>query len=115
MKTLILAALTLIHVAGPANIQAPADLYGYCIPSGYQGISDVMLQWGHVDSIGYRVYRGDTPGGPYTLYNFRQLDKFTRFTDRHLSQGATYYYVVTAMDADGTESGYSNEAAVTVK
>ncbi len=35
----------------------------------------------------------------------------TSFTDTGLRNAQTYYYVVTALDAPGNESGYSNEVS----
>ena len=37
----------------------------------------------------------------------------TTFIDTGLTSGTTYYYVITAEDADGNESNVSNEAFAT--
>ena len=63
--------------------------------------------------IGYNVYRGVTKGGSYTKIN-PVLDSSTDYTDNTVSAGTTYYYVATAVDADGVESAYSNEVAVAI-
>jgi len=36
------------------------------------------------------------------------------FTDITVISGQTYYYVVTAVDASGLESAYSNQAPATI-
>jgi fibronectin type 3 domain-containing protein len=38
----------------------------------------------------------------------------TTFTDNTVQAGVTYFYVVTAVDATGTESVNSNEVSVTI-
>jgi hypothetical protein len=52
-------------------------------------------------------------GGPYTLITSSPLAGIT-FTDTTVQAGLTYFYVVTAVDASGNESAYSNEASATV-
>jgi Cep192 domain 4 len=63
--------------------------------------------------IGYNVYRGVTKGGSYVKIN-PVLDSSTNYTDSTVSGGTTYYYVATALDANGVESAYSNEVAVAI-
>lgn len=57
------------------------------------------------DLEGYRVYCGTAPGiyGPYI-----PVGKVTTFTLDGLTEGATYYFVVTAVDTAGNESAYSS-------
>ncbi|MGZ4877551.1 MAG: choice-of-anchor D domain-containing protein [Candidatus Angelobacter sp.] len=57
---------------------------------------------------GYNVYRGTVSGGPYGKLNATLITGLT-FTDTTVSSGATYYYVVTAVAADGTESPFSSQ------
>jgi hypothetical protein len=57
---------------------------------------------------GYNVYRGTLSGGPYSKINTTLLTGLT-YTDSTVSSGATYYYVVTAVAVDGTESSFSNQ------
>lgn len=63
--------------------------------------------------VGYNVYRGGKSGGPYTQIN-AVLDASTNYTDDAVNAGATYYYVVNAVDNQGQESPYSNEAKVVI-
>ncbi len=63
--------------------------------------------------IGYNVYRGGKQGGPYGQIN-PVLDASTSYTDSLVDAGATYYYVVTAVNAENQESTYSNEVRVAI-
>jgi hypothetical protein len=63
--------------------------------------------------IGYNAYRSLSPGGPYAKLN-SDLISGTAYTDLDVKSGQTYYYVTTAVDSEQRESGYSNQAAVTI-
>jgi hypothetical protein len=74
------------------------------------------LAWGASASsnvVGYNVYRGTVSGGPYTQIN-TALDTTTSDTDTTVAAGQTYYYVVTAVDSSGLESGYSNQTSAVI-
>jgi fibronectin type 3 domain-containing protein len=75
----------------------------------------VTLTWMASTSlvIGYNAYRGTQSGGPYTRLN-PSLIATTTYIDSTVQAGQTYYYVVTAVDSDNTESVYSNQASVTI-
>jgi hypothetical protein len=76
----------------------------------------VTLSWVASTSstvVGYNIYRGSVSGGPYTMMNSSPNAGLT-YTDMTVAAGQTYYYVVTAVDASGTESAFSNEVAVTI-
>jgi hypothetical protein len=82
------------------------------------GSHDVMLSWTASATpgvVGYNVFRGTTSGGESsTPLNSTPIDG-TAYTDVNVTAGGTYYYVVTAVAADGvTQSANSNEAAATV-
>ena len=67
----------------------------------------VNLTWDSVSTVvGYNVYRGSQSAGPYAKVN-SSLDASTAYTDNSVQAGQTYYYVTTAVDATGAESGYS--------
>jgi fibronectin type 3 domain-containing protein len=76
----------------------------------------VHLTWTPSTSsvIGYRVYRGVTKGGPYENHTVGPVPTQTFDDVTTGSGGVTYYYVVTALSSDGTESAYSNEVVVPV-
>ena len=76
----------------------------------------VDLSWDSSQSsgvVGYNVYRGDTTGGPYSRINV-PVEASTSYTDAAVSGGSTYYYVVTAVDGNSIESGYSAEAKAVI-
>jgi hypothetical protein len=62
---------------------------------------------------GYNVYRSSTAGGPYAKLN-SSPDPNTSFTDTTVASSHTYYYVTTAVNSSGVESGYSNQVQVAV-
>jgi fibronectin type 3 domain-containing protein len=74
----------------------------------------VGLTWNaSINAVGYNLYRGSVPGGPYSMIN-TTLDGTTAYTDSTVSSGQTYYYVATAVDDNSEESGYSNEAQAVI-
>ncbi len=78
------------------------------------GDAQVSLDWAdntEPDLAGYDVYRSTTMGGPYSVIDFDLTT--SEYTDNSVSNGTTYYYVVTAVDTSFNESGYSNEASAT--
>lgn len=60
----------------------------------------------------YSAYRSVTHGGPYGLISSAITG--LAYTDASVQAGTTYYYVVTATDNTGLESGDSAEVAATV-
>jgi Abnormal spindle-like microcephaly-assoc'd, ASPM-SPD-2-Hydin len=75
----------------------------------------VDLSWNASTSavVGYNVYRGTTAGGPYTKLN-SATDASTSYTDNTVQSGQSYYYVTTAVNSSGVESGYSNQVPVSI-
>jgi hypothetical protein len=74
-----------------------------------QSSHNVYLSWeaGGGSPVGYDVFRGTAQGGPFEQIN-SALDSSTNYTDYTVVSGTTYYYVVTAVNAEGEESVYSN-------
>jgi len=64
------------------------------------------------DLGGYTVYRATVFGGPYSIASGGLVGP-SQFTDDGLTNGTTYYYVVTASDLTGNESMNSAEASAT--
>jgi fibronectin type 3 domain-containing protein len=75
----------------------------------------VDLSWSPSTSaiVGYNIYRGSTSGGPYTKIN-SSFDAAASYTDGTVQSGQNYFYVITAVDSSGVQSGYSNEVPVAV-
>ena len=80
--------------------------------SGRGASHSVSLSWRASTSLvaGYNVYRSTVSGGPYTKQT-PSLVPGTAWRDASVVAGQRYYYVVTAIDLSGKESGYSNEAS----
>jgi fibronectin type 3 domain-containing protein len=74
----------------------------------------VNLSWNETSTVvGYNVYRGSQSGGPYTKIN-SALDASTTYSDGSVQAGQIYYYVTSAVDSSGAESGYSSQIQASV-
>ncbi len=79
------------------------------------GDGQVSLTWnanGESDLDGYNVYRGTASGGPYTQLNGVSVTS-PSYLDTGVTNGTTYFYVVTAVDTSSNESADSAEASAT--
>jgi len=65
-----------------------------------------------VSVVGYNVYRSTTSGGPFVKLASRVPNP--PYEDRLIGSGRTYFYVVTALGTDGSESQFSAEARATI-
>lgn len=85
--------------AAPTNLTATA------------GNTQVSLSWtASSGATSYNVKRSTTSGGPYS--NVATGVTSTNFTDTGLTNGTTYFYVVSAVNGSG-ESANSNQASAT--
>jgi glucosylceramidase len=85
--------------AAPTNLTAAA------------GNAQVSLSWSASSgATSYNVKRSTASGGPYSTVQSGVTS--TSFTNTGLTNGTTYYYVVTALNSAG-ESGNSNQASAT--
>jgi len=81
-------------------------------PTPGSGSHSVALTWDPSPSSnlqGYKVYRGQVSGGPYTGISSLVPVGTQQFTDSSVVSRQTYFYVVTSIDASGMESGPSPE------
>jgi len=96
---------------------APVETAAPTAPSNLTataGTNQVSLAWNAsaaVDFAFYSVYRSTSSGGSYSLIASNLLN--AAYIDTTAAGAITYYYVVTATDLVGYESGYSNEAFAT--
>jgi Abnormal spindle-like microcephaly-assoc'd, ASPM-SPD-2-Hydin len=106
------ASANLVLVSDAANSPSTVPLTGVGVAAQPHSAD---LSWTASKNvvIGYNAYRGNTKGGPYTKIN-PVLDASTTYADNNVTAGATYYYVVTAVDASNVESTHSNEAQVLI-
>ena len=63
---------------------------------------------------GYKVYRSQVSGGPYSSISGTLGTSTSQFLDTTVFSGQKYFYVVTSIDVNGLESGPSTEVSVTV-
>jgi|GEM_PF-738009 len=75
----------------------------------------VDVAWGAATPVpaGYNVYRATQSAGPFSKVNASLINALI-FTDSTVTPGATYFYIVTSVGADGTESTFSNQATAVV-
>jgi hypothetical protein len=76
----------------------------------------VTLSWAASSSagvVGYNVYRSTVSGSPYARITSGP-DGSMSYTDIAVSAGKSYFYVVTAVEGNGTESTYSNQAMAVI-
>jgi hypothetical protein len=59
-------------------------------------------------NVTYNVYRATAPTGPFTTPLNSSPVSATTFKDTSVSAGQTYYYVVTAVASNGTQSAASS-------
>lgn len=94
-------------VASQATATIPAAPTGLGASAGNGAVS---LSWtGSSGATSYNVKRSTVSGGPYTTVG---SPAGTSFNDSGLTNGTTYFYVVTAVNSAG-ESGNSNQASAT--
>ncbi len=85
------ATTLLVHLVAPASLSATA------------GNAQVALSWPSVPAAtSYHVKRARSAGGPYVAV---ACTTATAYTDMGLSNGTTYYYVVSAAFTGGPNAG----------
>ncbi len=75
------------------------------------GVHRVFLTWSEnkePDLAGYNVYRSFKSGADHVRLNDKPVLR-TTYSDESVKTGATYYYIVTAVDKAGNESKPSKE------
>ena len=100
-----IVAILFTGIVGAMLLQVAAD----------QKSHRVLLKWEAPRKpafkvAGYNVYRSPTDG----RYEPIAFVTATTYTDRGVSNGKTYYYMVRAVDAAGNESPISNQVTVII-
>lgn len=91
-----LAAAWLVTGPGAFGIDPPTGLVSRV------GDESIVLHWDHASEtnfFGYRVYRGLSADGPYTLQSSNL--KYPGFADVNVTNGVTYYYQVSTLTRGG--------------
>jgi len=74
------------------------------------GNADVVLNWSASSgATSYHVKRATTSGGPYSQVG---APTSTSYTDTSLTNGTTYYYVISALDSVGESANSTQISAV---
>jgi len=104
-----------LAIASNATNSTSVALSGTGVTTPTNSQHSVVLNWDPSASavIGYFVYRGTISGGPYSKLVL-SADTTSSYKDASVSDGKTYYYVVTAVDPSNIESAYSNQVSVTI-
>ncbi len=101
----LISGVELLSIASAGPPSAPAGV------TATAGNTSASLSWTSVSgATGYKVYRSTVNGGSYTALPGTVTTN--SYSDTGLTNGTTYYYVVTANNASG-ESAYSNQASAT--
>ena len=113
--------VTAVNAAGESAPSAPASTGGGTstptvpvAPTGVQaapGSAQITLTWtASSGATGYHVKRSTTSGSGYVAVT-SGLIAGTSYTDTNVTNGTTYYYVVTAANDAGESAGSSQVAA----
>ncbi|MET3127790.1 autotransporter-associated beta strand protein [Arcicella rosea] len=68
-----------------------------------------IIEWQAIQDFSYKIKRSNSSGGPFTTIG---TSTSTKFTDSNVSNGNSYYYVVSSVDNLG-ENPNSNEVVAT--
>ena len=102
------AVLSGIFLGGGGSLPAPSPPTGL---TAIAGDGSATLSWQpSTGANSFNLKRSLTPGGPYVAAKSGLT--VANIIDAGLTNGTTYYYVVTAVNSNG-ESGNSNEVSVT--
>ena len=114
LSFMLLAAL--VCLSGCATGTSSSTSSG-ATPTPTPPIHTVAVMWDSSQSSnvqGYKVYRGQVSGGPYTSISGVLAGNTLQFTDSTVALGQTYFYVVTSVDVNGVESAQSTEVSANV-
>jgi hypothetical protein len=107
-RQILIAAVLCLLLSLPALAQQPAPPAGVVV-----GQINLTLQWDpntETDLTGYKAYFGTAPGTYGTPTSIGKTNTLTLYG----FAAGTYYFAVTAFNAAGLESGFSNEVSATI-
>src|SRR5712664_2748458 len=105
-----------IFTPASQNVTVTTNVPGVNFIAAAQQTHSVALTWNASTSTtvtGYNVYRSMVSGSSYVKIN-STLDPGLSYTDATVQNATTYYYVTTAVDASGGESGFSGQASASI-
>jgi hypothetical protein len=107
------AAGTVIIASNAMNSMVSVSVSGAGV-APHEATHAVARSWipSSQNVVGYYVDRSNTAGGPYTRVSASAVPN-PAYNDATVASG-TYFYVVTAVGSNNTESGYSNEVQAIV-
>ena len=100
-----------IRPMSPGEAVAPSAVTNVQALAGNQSVALTWNASAAADFWRYSVYRSTTNGGQYSLIATNLTS--TNLTDNAVTNGTTYFYVVTATDLIGYESTNSIQAVAT--
>lgn len=106
----ITGSVTITSTAGNGTVTVPVT------GTGVAAAHAVDLQWQSSTSsgvVGYDVYRSTVSGASYSKLTSSPVAG-TSYSDSNVTSGVEYFYVVTAVSSNGSESSFSNQVATTV-
>ena len=116
VNTAGLAAGTYNGTITVAASGATSQQVGVVLTVNSPSTSSATLTWNASTSSnvsGYKVYRA-TASGAYGAPTATLQGSVTTYVSTGLQSGTTYFFVVTAFDASGTESSFSNEVSKSI-
>ena len=100
LSVLFAAIIVVIGHLSPIEAEAAQTTLAWTAPTTYSDGTPVT------DLAGYKLYTGNASG---SYQQSVDVGNQTNYTLSSLSDGATYYFAVTAYDTSGVESAFSNE------
>ena len=91
-----------------------------CVFAGSKTLQFTWEQTITSDFAGWKIYKATQTGGPYEhLIDVAYVSEQSEYTATHPitaldGETTTFYFVLTAFDTSGNESGYSDEASIPI-
>lgn len=92
----------------PSSVKTPKNLTATAVNGS------IDLSWkksGSGSVTKYNVYKSQTSGDNFQKLSTLESTTNLTYNDINVKKGVTYYYVVSAVSTDGTESGNSNQVS----